>query len=308
MVTREQIMGWMVEDGGSVLYDTKNPGVFTGYVTFTPDRAKSALENNTHNRKMGTGKQFPILKNVMQNGLWDANVSKINFEADGTLSDGQNRLYTGMHSQTTFRCLVTWGIDRTAQLVTDRRGARVLSDDLHIAGVKSANRVSAITKVYYFREEKGYEVKTIINKGSVLVSAPDTVLFRYFFDNAEKIKAGQLLVDRVMDSVRDLKISASTMNVLVIEFDKISTHDAAVFWDRLSTGITPAENDPVIMLRKRLSENARAGANKMPRPVEAALIIKAWNFYMSGETPKLLKYTAGGANPEPFPEIYNPYI
>lgn len=307
MVTREQIMGWMVEDGGNILYDNKAPGVFTGYVTFTPERAESALENNTHNRTMGTKKQFPVLKSVMQNRLWDANVSKINFESDGTLSDGQNRLYAGAHSQTTFRCLVTWGVERSAQLVTDRRGSRTLSDDLHIAGVTQSKQTAAITKVYYYRAI-GYDVKSIINKGGILVTVPDSVLYRYYMDNAEKIKAGQLLVERVKNSVSDLKINRSIMNVLVIEFDKISEKDAAVFWERLSTGTTTIENDPVVLLRKRLADNARANVNKLAKHVEAALIIKAWNFYMSGETPKLLKYTSGGANPEPFPEIYNPYI
>ena len=63
----------------------------------------------------------------------------------------------------------------------------------------------------------------------------------------------------------------------------------------------------VTRLRKKLADNAHSGISKRPVTVMAALIIKAWNFYEQGEKPKLLKFTAGGASPEAFPQVYNPY-
>ena len=134
MVDQTILKRWMLENNGSVLYDAMYDGVFNGYVTFTPERAKSALENNTKNRKLGLNKQIPPLIEAIENGLWDDNVSKINFDEECVLSDGQNRLEACVRSGNTIRTLVTVGVSKTAQSNTDRRGARTLQDDLTIHG------------------------------------------------------------------------------------------------------------------------------------------------------------------------------
>jgi len=307
MVTKEIIQKWMLENKGSILQDPEDPEVFTGYVTFTPERASSALESNVRNRKMGTNRQVPALVEVMEDGLWDSNVSKINFNRNSELSDGQNRLFAGVKSNTTFRCLVTWGVKSTAQLVTDRRGTRTLSDDLSISGYQNVHNLSAIAKIMYLRQQ-GRDVKQIINKGASMNKVPDVSVYNFFLEHEDAVIESQRLATRTYRSVRDLHINGATLNVLAIEFDSINREDARAFWERLSDGITTTEDDPVIMLRKRLSENARSKTSKIPKPVEAALIIKAWNYYIRGETTKCLKFTSGGSNPEPFPEIYNPYL
>lgn len=307
MVDENIIKKWMQEDGGTILYDPLHPGVFTGYVRFTPERAASALENNTHNRKMGDNRQIPPLMDAIIKGYWDDNVAKLNFAKVGWISDGQNRLKSCVRTNTSIRCLVTWGVEESAQLVTDRRGNRTLSNDLSINGFKNANSLAAITRVLYLLDN-GATARQLINKGITLASAPDIVTYNYFCQNADRCIETTKLVGRMQNSVRDLRINGSTMNVLVYEFDRINELDALNFWERLSSGIAECEDDPIIALRMKLADNAKSKLNKMPNSVVAALIIKAWNYYMAGETVKQLKFRAGGANPEEFPEIYNPYV
>ena len=308
MITKEVIQKWMLEDQGSILYDPKNDGVFTGYITITPERAEALLGINTSNRKMGKYSQIPSLIDAMINGYWDENVAKINIAADNTLSDGQNRLYAGVSSQTTFRCLVTYGVSKAAQRSTDRRGHRTLNNDLSINGIPQANHNAALTRNMYLSKECGVDIKGILQHGLATSVVSDAHLYDYFIANSDYIMETQKRIQKIYTSVRDLEISQSILNLLIPAFDEINQEDADCFWGRLSTGITTTENDPVTLLRKKLSENAHNKASKIPMVVIAALIIKTWNFYMRGETPKMLKFTSGGANPEQFPEIYNPYL
>lgn len=308
MVDANTIKRWMLENNGSILYDPENPEIFTGYITFTPERAEAVLAINTSNRKLGKTNQVPGLIDAMKNGYWDPNVSKINIARINVLSDGQNRLYAGSSSQTTFRCMVTYGLGEEAQRVTDRRGHRTLNNDLTISGYTQAHHNAALTRVVYFTKERGLDAKAILSRGQQSISVSDAHLYDYFIEHQDYIMETQKRISKIYNSVRDLEIKQSILNVLVPAFDEINYEDASCFWERLSNGVTTVENDPIILLRRKLADNAHNKANKIPLVVVSALIIKAWNFYMRGETPKMLKFTSGGANPEPFPEIYNPYL
>lgn len=305
MVTKELLKVWMHENKGAILYDELHYGVFTGYVTFTPARAKIALENNIRNRKVNDT-QINVVKEAMSNNLWDDNVSKINFASSGELSDGQHRLIACVRSGITFRCMVTWGVTRTAQLATDRRGARSLSDDLEIAGYKNTVNLAAVARVVY-QFQRGSSVSQIIAKStSVTSNASDQMIFNFFLNRQDEIIEKERVVSRVYTSLRDLHISKTVLNPLVIEFDRISKEDAEAFWKQLSSGFARFENDPIFILRKRFIDDAKSNTSNLPAIVKTALIIKAWNMYMTGTTVKQLKWTSGGANPEKFPEIYNP--
>ena len=305
MVTKELLKMWMHENKGAILYDELHYGVFTGYVTFTPARAKMALENNIRNRKLGKT-STNVLKTVMSNNLWDDNVSKINFNSAGELSDGQTRLNACVQSGCTFRCLVTWGVSREAQLVTDRRGTRTLPDDLQIAGYKNSNSLAAVTRILYYSED-GCNVQSILNGTARKTPAADISMFYYFMNHQDEIINLERYAVKIYTSVRDLEISKTIINILAIKFAKVNKDDADMFWRRLSEGLSQVENDPIVMLRKRLVDDTKTTAKKLPDIVKAALIIKTWNFYLAGETTKVLKWAQGGANPEKFPEIYNPY-
>ncbi len=225
-----------------------------------------------------------------------------------TLSDGQHRTLAVKETGVPIRTMITWGVDGSAQLVTDRRGSRSLKDDLDISGFKNTSNVAAIARILYLLDTRGFTPYAVINSGAATSSVSDVVLFEYFKSKSETIIDLNKLVSRVRDSVRDLSISSKVLNVLVIEFQKVNETDAQEFWHRLSNGITQIYNDPIIVLRKRLSDNAKSKINRLSPTVEAALIIKTWNYYMRGETVGTLKFSCGGAKPEKFPEIYNPYV
>lgn len=305
MVNKEILQGWMSENNGYILYDPLHPGVFTGYVTFTPERSKSALENNTRNRNIKMT-QLEELTEQMKNGNWDENVGTITFDKNGVISNGQHRFESSVKTGITFRNLVTYGVSDRTQHYTDRGASRKLEDDFSIDKLKNSKNLSTITRTHYLINAKQFSVKAIITKVKTASCVPDSVLYDYFYENKTEIIRLERLYANTYLKVKLLKIG-EVLKTLVLLFDRINSEDAYRFWEKLGKGYSEIEDDPIMLLRSRLAKHADNNQNKLTQPTIAALIIKAWNAYERGETVKQLKFMAGGANPESFPEIYNPY-
>lgn len=309
MLTKEMIREWMLEENGSILPDPLHPGVFSGYVRFTKDRAEIALDNNTHNRTVGRKNQLPQLKEALLNGEWDDNVDRISFDIDGVLSNGQHRLIASVETSIPLRSLVTWGVSKTTQRCTDRRGSRSLQEDLQIDGFKDSKNLAATARAKYFLDN-GHSVRSVVVTGQRTSSVPDSVLYKYIENNKDVIENINRIACRHSSYVNELKINSQVRKVLSIVFNSINQEDADYFWKTLGGDIFLSEDDPLYRLHKRLSENAKDikdGKPSLPIVTMSALIIKAWNFYERGENKGVLKYTSGGAKPEAFPKIYNPY-
>lgn len=305
MLTEQMIKQWMIEDGSGILYDSHNPGIFTGYITADSERLALMLENNKRNRKFNE-RNVNNLKETMSAELWNENVAKINFTKDGMLDDGQHRLRAALEAGVSIRVMVTWGVEKETQHFTDRRGSRTLANDLEIDGYKNSLKLAAITRIAYLRDVKNYTVKMLLNKGCN-TGVPDAILYEFFKSHSEAIITYSKTVANIYMSVRGLEINRDVINILGVEFSRINDEDAQNFWKSLHDGVYEDDDDPVKRLRERLVKNGLSKTNKIPKNIMAALIIKAWNFYEQGESIKQLKYSSGGANPEAFPEIVNPY-
>ena len=68
---------------------------------------------------------------------------------------------------------------------------------------------------------------------------------------------------------------------------------------KLCTGLDLSENDPILALRKILIKDKMAKAN-LPTKDRQALIIKGWNAYRLGKTPKFFRWNK---DTDAFPNI-----
>ncbi len=73
---------------------------------------------------------------------------------------------------------------------------------------------------------------------------------------------------------------------------EINEVKADEFLTTLANGANLTPNSPIFKLRARLMRAKINKSHKMAIGYERALIIKAWNFYIEGKSPKLLKYTS----------------
>jgi hypothetical protein len=83
--------------------------------------------------------------------------------------------------------------------------------------------------------------------------------------------------------------------------DKDDKDDRSDFFAKLVSGAGLVEGDPVLALRNFLLRDASPVA-KVTSYHRMAMTCKAWNIYRDRRTVGTLKFKAGGAKPEAFPE------
>jgi hypothetical protein len=99
----------------------------TTLMDVTPELATKWLEGNVHNREIRQGVVARYAAD-MKAGEWMLTHQGIAFDDEGTLIDGQHRLWAVIESGVTVRTLVTRGADLASQLVIDDHLKRTALD------------------------------------------------------------------------------------------------------------------------------------------------------------------------------------
>lgn len=116
----------------------------------TPKKAEEWLNTlNTNNRTLREGVAEKYAAD-MRNGRWLPNPEPIQFFEDGSLADGQHRLWAIVESGVSIRMVVARGVPREAALAINTGLTRTLSDNLKIAGEGSySNTLIAMASVVH---------------------------------------------------------------------------------------------------------------------------------------------------------------
>jgi hypothetical protein len=117
--------------------------------TITPTKAAKMLTLNTCNRKVRQGKVNEYA-NEMAAGRWMLTGQGIIFLEDGSLGDGQHRLYAIVQSGVTIKMPVARGVAIESMAGIDVGAKRTVADHMHLHyGVKNANVVcSSVAAIY----------------------------------------------------------------------------------------------------------------------------------------------------------------
>lgn len=264
----------------------------TEIVTVTPRLANQLLEQNTGNRKIG-GTNLAKLKTAMQQNEWTFNGEAIKVSKSGRILDGQHRLAASVETSTTFETLIVYGLEDEAQDSMDTGKSRTISDILGIRGYKSTHNLAAIT-VAILRSEK-WSLKVAVRRSAGYVVTPPQAL--------DRIEREPSLVDipRIVQPVNKVGLPTKTAGLLFYKFSEISPEDAQDFFSKLASGEGLERGNPILTLRNTLI-TLKSERGQKDQGYVSALVIKAWNRYRTGQELRLLRFTPGGANPEPFPE------
>lgn len=254
----------------------------------TPEVARHWLGRNIHNRRLSEIRVAAIAKDIVD-GKWILNGATFSWSLCGLLIDGQHRLHAIDRAGIAVPSLVATGLARDAQETVDTGTKRTFADVLTLYGVPDASSTAAIvTKVWEWRTgsiQWAKEKPTVGQLLDVWASIPDI----------------QTDVRRASAARKALRASGAVYGLASFLFRQIDETDAHVFFVRMIDGVGLSVGDPIHALRKVLIDNAAAKL-KRRNPEILALIIKAWNHYRRGAVIKQLKWTAGGATPEAFPE------
>lgn len=271
------------------------PGVTIRIERITPAVAMNMLSKNVHNRDL---MRFELVSKALEEGEWALNGATIVFSDEGALLDGQHRLTACVKTGIPFDTIVVRGIKSRQQMTMDVGVKRKIADFLKMDGYKDANAVAGIGNAIYRADTLGLSSSFTLASGErgTLMTTVDFIEKNYD-SRIEPILPSVRAVSRMYRGVHK-----STMAVLFDQFRKAGDDELSAFVGQV-VGRTDA-CQTVALLKSRLSENAMKTTGKLPQKVIAALFIKTWNAYMTGEHLRNLSYRRGGASPEMFPTIY----
>lgn len=266
----------------------------TEVVTISPETARKLLEQNTRNRKVSKVNYSKVLE-AMSKGEWELNGEAIKIARDGRILDGQHRLLVSAENDFTFQTLIVYGLPSETQDTMDTGKSRTASDVLGINGYKSTAALAAIVTGIIRTERWGLRAATTQGTTAYPVT-PKQVLAR--------VEDEPSLTELVPTAapLRKVGLQTKVAGILYYEFSKIDQDDAGYFFERLETGEGLQKGNPILTLRETLLRFKSEVRGQISVGHVAALTIKSWNKFRSGEEAHLLKYRPGGANPERFPE------
>lgn len=265
--------------------------------TITPEYARLLLEQNTRNRKI-TNASVDRLAKEIRAGRWVANGDAIRISKTGVILDGQHRLMACVWAKMPIQAIILTNLDDETQASMDCGIRRTLNTQLQIYGVKSATNVAALINLIVARETKPIET---VAAGSCKPSITQGV---------EYYKLHPEIVDYTKFCLRLVGgtnlLPASMVGLLHREFTNASSEeDATAFFEQAlsGTGINSEDSATNILRNLLILNRTRMPQRRFPPRALYALVIKAWNKFIAGESCAKLQWHAGGAHPEPFPHI-----
>lgn len=267
----------------------------TEIVTVTPEIAEDWLGHNSHNRNLRQ-RHVEMLAGAILRDEWEFNGDAIRFASDGTLLDGQHRLWAVIEADQPITTVVITGLPRSTQETIDGGGAgaarRNLGDALTLRGEKQASTLAA-GLAWFWRWQ--------------IAESPRSTLRPTLHQAISTLDEHPELRDSAAEArnvARRFRTSTGMVTAVHYVLASIDPDDAATFFDKVVSGVGLEEGSPILKLRLYLEQQSVAAAQgtRANAVVHAAMILKAWNAWRDGLHIDRLLWRAGGMNAEPFPE------
>lgn len=249
----------------------------------TPDVATKYLEMNVHNRPIHQ-RQVEFLAEEIKQDRWKMNGSTIVFNKEGTLIDGQHRLWAVITSGLPIKILVCRGAEEGSFATIDTGIARTAGDVLGIAGEKNPAKLAAAARFLMVYQTKfQYDRKKIANSKVIEVVKANPGLE----DSVEFIRRakGAKMVSSAV---------ASGLHYLMSKKDKVLADD---LFTGIAGGFQADAGETFLALREKLITCATASSYTKPHTI-AIFVIKAWNAKRDGKHIRVFRYVVGEEVPK----------
>ena len=262
-----------------------------------PDRARELMGDNGHNRKLKRP-HINWIASQMKSGKWRATGESIIIAANGSLSDGQHRLQAIIETGLSLVFLVVYEGDPEDFKVLNTGTGRTAGDACYIQGYERSTQLAAAVRFILRYKKRNVAVHT----ASRAMSATNTevldwieenpLIHTYVTDAAKYCPRGSSLITKTL---------ATGMLFLLSEVDG---EWATKFFDVVFKFEDHGKFPVLDMLRARLIKNVSSNS-KLSSYYLVALIVKAWNYFISGESPAMLRYIK---ETESYPKIGIPSV
>lgn len=265
----------------------------TELITITPNIAEQLLGANTHNRHIFKARvqQYAL---AMKEGRWKVNGEAIKIDKTGRLVDGQHRLSAVIESRQSIKMLVIKELSDDVFDTIDTGKSRGGSDVLYIANVEYPNVLSAGINLYLKLNQSRY-IRSAVG-GSSYIENQD-ILEEY---NNDPNLYRSLISSAIAFHHRTHRIITPAEYVGAYRYF-LTAHDAS----SIDSFFNNVEDEVGVcgLLYSVLLDNA-ISKRKMSQAERKALIVKAFNFFITGATVKILRFNRG----EEFPLLVRPSV
>lgn len=222
--------------------------------TVTPELARKFLEKNTKNRKIDWRK-VKSYADMMKSGAWQKNPEGISFYENGTLRNGQHRLYAVIEADTPVEMVVFYDVPNES-VICDNQKIRTLQNFCELEEMPKALCTKIVTA----------GVNTIFTQYS-RSPVGDAMRVRFIEDNADRLTAVYKMTNR-----GDSKLAsrAAVFSAIFIALSMgVEESTLANFAACVATGFTntPTENAAIVLRNNLIRERAggRAACERMFR-------------------------------------------
>ncbi len=262
--------------------------IITKIVEITPDMAAEMLEKNTMNRKIS---QLNVIRyaNDMASGAWKQNGETIKIAVDGTILDGQHRLWAIIEAGVSVPMLVVYNVQTEAITTIDSGVPRLFNHLLKIKGSKHPSTCAMITKFAWIYENYDKQMRT----NSAKTETRNSVLEPYYDENRELIEHAAAVAE--CGAHHFVK---SYMGFCFYIFLKKNPQKAEEFIKLVKSGENLYTGHPIMTLRDKLTNN-RISKVKLTVRETLAYYTKAWNAFLKGRDLSIFRWN----NTEELPEV-----
>jgi hypothetical protein len=260
-------------------------------MTVTPDLAREWTVLNTRNRPVRYTKVAQYARD-MQAGKWLLNGETVKIATDGTILDGQHRLYACMQAEAPFDTIVIRGLPMEAQDTIDTGMTRKFADQLALRGDVNTALLGAIAR-WTFKWLHGVKMtgpadaEPTHNELFALLEADPAIREACTFAIAAR--------------PRFKSVTGSVWGMAWLLFHGSDDLAAEVFLEKVLSGEDIGSGHPALAFRNRIW-NAREAGERLTQYQQLAYMIIAWNAFKDDRQLKIVKFPNAKLTPKNYPE------
>jgi|TARA_Y100000015_G_C2382538_1_gene85672 hypothetical protein len=248
-----------------------------------PQWAKDLLVKNSSNRPV-RGNVVKKYVAAMQAGEWKRTHQGIALAPDGTLLDGQHRLFAVQKSGCTVPMNVSYDCDPEIFTLLDCGVGRSAKDALKVMGVSNSDVISTGTKIYILNSR--YPART----WSALAFPTHQEIKDTYVCRKDTMDDAATKVASAHKEFNFLNKGALLSLILMLDDKNEDLETIYKFVAKLSTGEGVSQGTTIYAYRKALYErHLMGGRNTVLQQKHLACLIKCWNYSVLGTPLKVFK-------------------
>lgn len=241
---------------------------FSEVVTITPEIAQHILDANYENRNVSQGLIDQIAEDI-EHGRWQMNGEAIVLAKNGELNDGQHRLRACIEAKSSIQTIIVFGVARDSRLTVDMGKPRTTGDFMGMQGVKNANNVATIARLYdaYLKD---YFYRTAIWQTK-------QYLLEFYHKHAKRLDAA---TTRAQNTYARRVVGLPAYGAAFLIIHAANPVEAEIFFQRIQDGANLSRGNAILALRMRL-QNVKE--QRLQLHEITGLILAHWNAWRKGK-------------------------